>query len=89
VLGYWQQLLEQPAEAAAMVEQATAALRDSGVPYLHVAGGDLGPGYRQWLGVRLPAAIAEVWPGTGHFPHLADPQGFARRIASFTQSMAR
>ncbi|MGH3246335.1 MAG: alpha/beta fold hydrolase [Trebonia sp.] len=85
VLGYWRQLLEQPAGAATMVEQATAALRDSGVPYLHVAGGDPGPDYRQWLGLRLPAATVEVWPGTGHFPHLADPQGFARRLASFTQ----
>ena len=85
VLGYWQQLLEQPDEAAAMIEQATAALRDSGVPYLHVAGGDPGPDYRQWLGLRLPAATVEVWPGTGHFPHLADPQGFTRRIASLTQ----
>ena len=88
VLGYWRQLLEQPAEAAAMVEQATAALRESGVPYLHVAGGDLGPDSRQWLGARLPAATVEVWPGTGHFPHLADPQRFARRITSLTRSPA-
>jgi pimeloyl-ACP methyl ester carboxylesterase len=85
VLGYWRQLLEQPAEAAAMIDQATQALHDSGVPYLHVAGTDLDVGYRQWLHGRLPAATVEVWPGTGHFPHLADPQRFAQRIASFTQ----
>jgi hypothetical protein len=46
----------------AMVEQATAALRASGVPYLHLAGDDLDPNYRQWLGVLLPAATVEVWP---------------------------
>jgi hypothetical protein len=50
-----------------MVEQATATLRASRVPYLHIAGDDLDPGYRQWLGVRLPAATVEVWPRTGHF----------------------
>jgi pimeloyl-ACP methyl ester carboxylesterase len=89
VLGYWRQLLEQPAEAAAMIGQAAAALRKSGVPYLHVAGGDLAADSRQWLGAHLPAATVEVWPGTGHFPHLADPQRFARRIANFTRSPAR
>ena len=90
VLGYWRQLLEQPiAEITAMVEQTTAALRASGVPYLHVAGDDLDPGYRQWLGVRLPAATVEVWPRTGHFPHLADPQRFARRLAGTAQWVAQ
>lgn len=90
VLGYWRQLLEQPiAEITAMVEQATAALRASGVPYLHLAGDDLDPGYRQWLGVRLPAATVEVWPRTGHFPHLADPQRFARRLAGTAQWAAQ
>ena len=90
VLGYWRQLLEQPiAEVTAMVEQATATLRASGVPYLHVAGDDLDPDYRQWLGVRLPAATVEVWPRTGHLPHLADPQRFARRLAGTAQWVAQ
>jgi pimeloyl-ACP methyl ester carboxylesterase len=90
VLGYWRQLLEQPiAEITAMVEQTTDTLRTSGVPYLHVAGNDLEPGYRQWLGVRLPAATVEVWPRTGHFPHLADPQRFARRLAGTVQWVAQ
>jgi pimeloyl-ACP methyl ester carboxylesterase len=90
VLGYWRQLLEQPpAETTALVEQATAALRAAGVPYLHLAGDDLDPGYRQWLGVHLPAATVEVWPRTGHFPHLADPQRFARRLAGTAQWAAQ
>ena len=90
VLGYWRPLIEQPiAEVTAMVEQATATLRASGVPYLHVAGDDLDPSYRQWLGARLPAATVEVWPRTGHFPHLADPQRFARRLAGTAQWMVQ
>jgi len=82
VLGYWRQLLEaSPAETTTMIEQTTAALRASGVPYLHLAGSELDSGYWRWLGVHLPAAAVEVWPRTGHFPHLADPQRFARRLA--------
>jgi pimeloyl-ACP methyl ester carboxylesterase len=72
-----------------MIEHEAAALRASGMPYLYIAGGDLDPGYRQWLGVRLPPATVEVWPRTGHFPHLADPQRFARRLAGTAQWMAQ
>lgn len=89
-LGYWRQLIEQSAgEVPAMIERGTAALRASGMPYLYIAGDDLDPGYRQWLGVRLPAATVEVWPRTGHFPHLADPQRFARRLAGTAQWVAQ
>ena len=85
-LGYWRQLIDQPADAVlAMIEHEAAALRASGMPYLYIAGDDLHPGYRQWLGARLPAATVEVWPRTGHFPHLADPQRFARRLAGTAQ----
>lgn len=90
VLGYWRQLIEQSAdEVPSMIEHEAAALRASGMPYLYIAGDDLDPGYRQWLGVRLPAATVEVWPRTGHFPHLADPQRFARRLAGTAQWMAQ
>ena len=72
-----------------MIEHETAALRASGMPYLYIAGDDLDPDYRQWLGARLPAATVEVWPRTGHFPHLADPQRFARRLAGTAQWVAQ
>jgi pimeloyl-ACP methyl ester carboxylesterase len=83
VLGYWREVIEQPpAELAVKVDQVTGALRSSQLPYLHIAGDDLEPGYRHWLDGHLPAAVVEVWPRTGHFPHLADPRRFARRLAS-------
>ncbi len=90
VVGYWRQLLEQPAaELTAMIEQTTATLRAAGLPYLHVAGDDLDPDYRQWLGTHLPTTTVEVWARTGHFPHLADPPRFARRLAGTAQWAAR
>jgi pimeloyl-ACP methyl ester carboxylesterase len=83
-LGFWRQLIEQPAdEITTMIEQGTAILRDSGMPYLYIAGDDLDPAYRQWLGEHLPAATVDVWPRTGHFPHLADPSRFARRLVDW------
>jgi pimeloyl-ACP methyl ester carboxylesterase len=63
-----------------MIEQATATLRDSGVPYLYLAGDDLDPDYRRWLSAHLPTATVQVWPRTGHFPHLADPSRFAQLL---------
>jgi pimeloyl-ACP methyl ester carboxylesterase len=75
-------VLEQPlAEITSKIDQATAALRASTLPYLYIAGEDLDPGYRRWLDTHLPAAMVDVWPSTGHFPHLADPHRFARCLA--------
>jgi pimeloyl-ACP methyl ester carboxylesterase len=83
VLGYWRQLLD--GEVEAVVEMATgalAAVRRSGVPYLYIAGADVEPGYARWLAREIPQAETEVWPGSGHFPHLADPQRFAKVLAT-------
>jgi pimeloyl-ACP methyl ester carboxylesterase len=52
------------------------------VPYRYIAGDEPPPGYRQWLGQQLPAATIEVWPGSGHFPHLAQPGRFAELLAA-------
>jgi pimeloyl-ACP methyl ester carboxylesterase len=82
VLGYWRQLLEQPDdEVTTQADDGIASLRHSGVPFLHIAGEDPGDGYRQWLSQRLPTAAIEVWPRSGHFPHLARPEQFGRRLA--------
>jgi pimeloyl-ACP methyl ester carboxylesterase len=83
VVGFWRMLLEQPVDdVVAMIEQVTAAVRASGVTYLYLAGDEPGPQYRQWMGTHLPGATIDVWPGTGHFPHLADPARFARCLAA-------
>jgi pimeloyl-ACP methyl ester carboxylesterase len=90
VLGYWQQVLDGKAgEVTAMVSQAAGTVRDSGVPYLHIAGDEPGAAYRAWLAERLPAATIEVWARSGHFPHLAQPEEFARRLAATAAWPAR
>jgi pimeloyl-ACP methyl ester carboxylesterase len=90
VLGYWQQLIDRPAaEIVSLVQDAVAALRAAGVPYRYIAGDEPPPGYRQWLGQRLPAATIEVWPGSGHFPHLARPREFAGELAATASWAAR
>jgi pimeloyl-ACP methyl ester carboxylesterase len=86
VLGYWHQVLDSPvAELTGLITDATAALRTAGVPYVHIAGGEPAPEYRRWLGEQLPAAAIEVWPRSGHFPHLARPQQFAQQLAATAQ----
>ena len=55
---------------------------EASLPYLVVAGGDLDPDYEQWLHRMLPQATVAVWPGSGHFPHLAHPKSFAACLAA-------
>ncbi len=89
VLGYWQQLLDRPTdEIVDLAAAALAALRDRGIPYLLVAGNTLEPGYQQWLSEKLPQVEIVVWPGSGHFPHLAHPERFAGRLATLMAGAA-
>jgi len=86
VLGYWREVLEQPAsEIAERASTGLATLRTADVPYLIVAGSDPEPEYRQWLGEALPQAVITVLPGSGHFPHLAHPGRFAECLAATAQ----
>ena len=67
---------------AADVEAALAKVRAHGTRYLFIAGHEVEPGYQDWFGRQLPQAAVEVWPGSGHFPHLAYPARFAGCLAS-------
>ncbi len=83
VLGYWREVLDRPASDLADTARAIlAAVRAAGVPYLVVAGDDLESGYREWLTEMLPHATVTVWPGSGHFPHIAHPGRFAACLAA-------
>ncbi len=83
VLAYWHEILDRPvSELAASAAATLAAVRDAGVPYLIVAGQDPEPSYRTWLSEMLPQATITVWPGSGHFPHLAQPRRFAQCLAA-------
>jgi pimeloyl-ACP methyl ester carboxylesterase len=81
VVGYWQQILDRSIdELTTVIEETTARLRAKDTPYLYIAGDVPPPGYREWLDRHLPAATTEVWPRSSHFPHLALPGQFARRL---------
>ena len=75
-------------EVVALIDDALVAVREAAVPYLYVAGEEPGAEYRHWLGQRLPAATIDVWPNSGHFPHLARPDRFVQRLASTASLLA-
>jgi pimeloyl-ACP methyl ester carboxylesterase len=82
VLGYWQEVLDQPVEALTdRVELGLAQLREKHLPYVVVAGDTLDPAYAEWLNEMLPEARVVVLPNSGHFPHLAHPAAFAKILA--------
>ena len=83
VLGYWSMVLDRPvAEITAMVDDSARRVAASGVPYALVAGHQLPDPVARWMQERIPQAEVTVWEGTGHFPHLAHPERFARLLAA-------
>jgi pimeloyl-ACP methyl ester carboxylesterase len=85
VLGVWDMVLDGDlAELAATADALLGAVR---VPYLAIHGADPGAGYADWLAERVPGAQVEVWGIGGHYPHLADPDRFAARIAALDASV--
>jgi pimeloyl-ACP methyl ester carboxylesterase len=84
VLGYWQEILDQPVdEVVAIAEAGLQAVRAANLPYLIVAGSEMEPGYTNWLTTVLPESRVTVWPGSSHFPHLAQPGHFAAALDAF------
>lgn len=82
VLGYWQDLFERtPAELDALVVGGAAAIRAAGIPYIAVLGADPSPEEVAWTDANQPGTRILVWPGSGHFPHLAHPRHFAGLLA--------
>jgi pimeloyl-ACP methyl ester carboxylesterase len=83
VLGYWQQLFDRtPAELQAWVDAGAVTLRQAGVHVTSIVGQDPSPEEGAWLEANLPEARNLVWPGSGHFPHLAHPRAFAELLAA-------
>jgi pimeloyl-ACP methyl ester carboxylesterase len=83
LLGYWRELLEAPSEQLAeRTARNLTALRSSGMTYLYIAGAEPSAAYLDWLRSALPDVAVTVFPGTGHFPHLARHAELARLLAS-------
>ena len=81
VLGVWSQVFELAAvELDARAAELLSGIR---VPYLAIHGSDPGVEYVHWLLGIVTNARVEVWPDTGHYPHLVDPARFAQRLDQF------
>jgi pimeloyl-ACP methyl ester carboxylesterase len=81
VLGVWGTVFEHSeSELDAMVSELLGGLR---VPFLAIHGSDPGVAYVEWLLARVANARVEVWPDTGHYPHLVDPARFVERLDQF------
>ena len=82
VLAYWRSALDASLEQMqARIDDGLAEVRRRRVPYLVAAGHEYDSGYMNWLRDALPQAIVNVFPDSGHFPHLADPGRFAACLA--------
>ncbi len=81
VLDIWASVFElSEDELADMVSNLAGAVN---APYLSLHGTDPGEGYEEWLAGLIPQAVVERWDGLGHYPHLAAPERFVRRLRDF------
>jgi pimeloyl-ACP methyl ester carboxylesterase len=84
VLDYQFDLLDRPLDdVVRWRDEGLARLSESGTPYMTLHANAVDPAERAWLAARLPQAQSVVWPVRHHFPHLADPSGFAALLTSF------
>ena len=82
VAGYWREVIDEPPGVLARkTADGLAAVREAKVPYVYVGGHDPGAEYLDWHQRELPQTEVMVWPGSGHFPHLAQPERFAGVLA--------
>ncbi|HET9729553.1 MAG TPA: alpha/beta hydrolase [Acidimicrobiia bacterium] len=86
VLGVWDAVLTTSPEVLA--EMSRELVSSVTAPYLTVLNDDVDGGYEVWLKEVMPTATIEVWPGSGHFPHLVDPQRFVQRVREFERTLA-
>jgi pimeloyl-ACP methyl ester carboxylesterase len=86
VLGVWDLMFSATVDEIDAVVDSLAAAID--VPYLSLHGIDPGPDYAGWLGARVRTASVEVWPDSGHYPHLVDPARFVERVVAFDRAIS-
>ena len=83
MLGYWAPVLAPPPTAENAIADAIADLRAQRTPYTLVLGEEPDAATRTWMAEHFPEATVIVLPNSGHFPHVAHPDAFARVLACF------
>jgi pimeloyl-ACP methyl ester carboxylesterase len=80
---YWAEYVYgDAAKLAPMLRAVSADLAAKQVPVLMIAGAEPGPGMDFLIGPAMSQTTIEVWPNSGHFPHLAHAARFAERLAA-------
>jgi len=80
-LSYQADLLERPLEAAIRWrDDGLSRVNRSRIPYVALHTKPVDPDERAFVVERLPQAEVLVWPVEHHFPHVADPERFARLL---------
>jgi len=82
MLGYWAPALAPPPTAKNLIASAIAYLRETRTPYTLVFGEEPDAATRAWMAEHFPEADVITLPDSGHFPHVAHPEAFARILAS-------
>jgi pimeloyl-ACP methyl ester carboxylesterase len=86
LLGYWDEILQHSDdEIRKDREQELQAIAEQGAAYRFVTSGRPPEAYLQWLRSFLPNAQVTEMPGSGHFPHLAEPEAVARLVLQGTR----
>lgn len=88
IRSYWRGLFDAPKVVVARQTRFAEALAATSVPTL-VLLGDPPSGEDADVLATMPSATVEVWAGTGHWLHLADPKRFAHRLASWIEEEGR
>ncbi len=86
VMGTWAAVFDSTSEELDAV--VAELVKGVTVPYLSLHGIDPGPEYVDWMYRLMPTAAIEVWPESGHYPHLVHPARFLTRLAEFEAGLA-
>ena len=87
VLSYQADLLDRPlADVVRWRDEGLGRLAQAGIPYVSLHANPVEPADEAWLKTAVPQAEVIVWPVEHHFPHLADPDGFAELLERVSES---
>jgi pimeloyl-ACP methyl ester carboxylesterase len=88
MLEMWAPLLDLGAEELTAFMGGLMPRRQP-TPFLSLHGLPVKDDYATWLNARIPGALVETAPARTHYPHLAEPTWFVRRLADFDGTLER